>query len=488
MEQSPEHHGKVEIAHQTPKATAPFLMVYPAELVDSRISAEALKLMLWLRYRTMAKENTWVSEKTISEDLGLSERQIRRLVAELKKYGFLSCKPRGYGQSTLKIIADPLITYDEDMLVGFNLYLKSTRSKTDLQRMRSKPAHEPQTQGTKMSYMDNSNDNATLQTGVKNDPVSQKSNNNATLEDVHVGRGCPNAQDADVLATEDVCVLLEVDQERKINRRNNSVISSLNICGTEAPSGLSDPPRDNGNSGFFLTKEEENPYGFSSVPRARVDAAPADPRIEEADPVAPIAHKNPDTAGRLAIGSRIVSEEGSGVLHRDPSDHFSKVILSRQNAMDEVFAQDRSKRSQKTRQTVAREGGGKAGDVERWFREAMVDLYGSEVKTKGFAVKDKKCATTLLNDYGPDLVKRGIRSMFGDWESFRERYKVNSKMPTFGVFYGFSEGIINEIQANDLGKRPDRDESADNGPRAKLGWSSDVSSAPAPLGRKKFGW
>lgn len=81
------------------KNTEEITIVYPVNakilasiLASKRIPAGAKLVLLALRNRLGGKNYTWPSQKLISEDTGLSTRQIRTHLRMFKKLGIISWK------------------------------------------------------------------------------------------------------------------------------------------------------------------------------------------------------------------------------------------------------------------------------------------------------------------------------------------------------------------------------------------------------------
>ncbi|MHC4397631.1 MAG: helix-turn-helix domain-containing protein, partial [Planctomycetota bacterium] len=77
---------------------------------DRNLTAYDIRVYLYLKLRQGENSNTWPSPETIAKDIGISEKTVRKSIANLKKQGYLKViKPnkKGRGYYNKYVIIEP---------------------------------------------------------------------------------------------------------------------------------------------------------------------------------------------------------------------------------------------------------------------------------------------------------------------------------------------------------------------------------------------
>jgi len=93
---------------------APFISTYRAFLLDDKLKMEEKFTFMAIKMRCCGFEKTWISQKKLANDLGISDRTIRRHLSKLEEHGFLIRKKRP-GKSDIILIRHEgdIYTFDE---------------------------------------------------------------------------------------------------------------------------------------------------------------------------------------------------------------------------------------------------------------------------------------------------------------------------------------------------------------------------------------
>lgn len=88
-----------------------------------------------------------------------------------------------------------------------------------------------------------------------------------------------------------------------------------------------------------------------------------------------------------------------------------------------------------------------ARDVERWFNEALLTMYGSAFITPRWGTKEWSLAKELLRDYGPDLVGKAVTYICEQWDDLVERSRGKLRgSPNIALLWGMRAMVFGELQ------------------------------------------
>lgn len=139
-----------------------------------------------------------------------------------------------------------------------------------------------------------------------------------------------------------------------------------------------------------------------------------------------------------------------------------------------------------------------AADVEQWWHAAVAAAFDGRVKQGAWTIADRTNAKKALNQYGADVVQRGIVDVVAGWEQ-REAVRAGrmAPVPTWGLIYVMREAVFGVLAAgverNTVGavanrKKGDRikDKEALRKERRAMGEYNPLEKDPAK--RKGSGW
>lgn len=90
-------------------------------------------------------------------------------------------------------------------------------------------------------------------------------------------------------------------------------------------------------------------------------------------------------------------------------------------------------------------------DVENWFREGIEDNYGATItlppENRWWRPKEKSLAKKLLEEYGPELVKKAVLYLCENWEKMVEGSGGKLQgMPTIEFLWGARARIVPDAE------------------------------------------
>ena len=124
------------------EVTIPFVIAHVAEILDSRLDHDSLRLLLLLRHRCGENESVWASHQTLADDLGIGYSTVRKAAAKLIELGFLRSEQTPKHSSTDKYLMPVHDIYDPEVLYRPSQFLRGNRTSLDLKRLHSLPLTE----------------------------------------------------------------------------------------------------------------------------------------------------------------------------------------------------------------------------------------------------------------------------------------------------------------------------------------------------------
>lgn len=103
MEHIKKQLRQLEVRFEDPEEASGFTKASNLTLFDTKISSNAFRLLLILKNYGW-KGSIFPNQDTLAKDLGTGERQIRRLLQELKHNGYITWSQRGLGKSNIYTI------------------------------------------------------------------------------------------------------------------------------------------------------------------------------------------------------------------------------------------------------------------------------------------------------------------------------------------------------------------------------------------------
>lgn len=125
--------------------------------------------------------------------------------------------------------------------------------------------------------------------------------------------------------------------------------------------------------------------------------------------------------------------------------------------------------------------------VRDWFREGIDRNYGHKVTNhfggEGWKARGKqgKLAKKLLEEHGPDMVKKAVDYLCDHWEVLRENSKGKlTGMPTVALLWAMKETVIADIELGRIPRRRPKKhmvgEYTGRGNMPKVGWGNEQES------------
>lgn len=401
--------------------TCPFVMVHGPELADGRLTDGEKILLFWLRLRSRSTKgkNTWVSWEAIAQDLGISESAVKRRAKKLRDLGWIKCESRGYSRSKKKLLARASSMYDDGLWSwDFWNWCVHGRTQEQIDELRS------------------------IQ--VKNDPNEDSSNLDGDLDSAkedplrsdlthHSGRLRPI-----------ISVKNDPSEEEKKNKEKSEV-DSLKV-GNQPLAESQDPPMGIGfskgeaydlSTGEVIKKVEEPKALVSDLRKTKGETA-ATPESGSFD--------DADGATRRAEANALIARKGA------EADRKSREVLGKrrakkaaQEASGEAEMLRRVRREEKAatkkqRQTVK-------GLIEEHIRDTYRNWF-PDAKLGRFAGKEYGQLNSLIEIYEGDaeFIKKAWTFLCEEWDELRIKLKIDSPVPTIGIFLGFRERIFSQVQ------------------------------------------
>jgi hypothetical protein len=141
-----------EVTNPLYKLTGPYAPSFALEILDSRLSSTALRVLLYLRIRCGNKPSCFVSNEVIARHLHMSTKTVSRNLEELIDLKLLSLKDAPVGRSKIKSTSLPVDVYGEVMLSRLYECLKSDAPDESVNYITNfTPELAPDLHGTKMS-------------------------------------------------------------------------------------------------------------------------------------------------------------------------------------------------------------------------------------------------------------------------------------------------------------------------------------------------
>lgn len=107
MKKSPDQRDRGRLFYRSKLDAAGWTKAEAVLTFSPLLSDGAYRLHQAIRWHVGANDKAWPGQVRLGEELGISERQVSRLIAELKRLGLLTVEPRGQGH-TADYILEPI--------------------------------------------------------------------------------------------------------------------------------------------------------------------------------------------------------------------------------------------------------------------------------------------------------------------------------------------------------------------------------------------
>lgn len=387
------------VENEVPELSSPFVMVYGPEITDSRLSWAEKGLLWWLRYRCCRKTKTWVSWKTVAEDFGESESNIRKKAAKLKKLGWIRCESRGLGKSKIKVLSRPSAHYPKEVFTDTFEFLKGDRTEEQIAELRS----------VDNAKQDPLRSNLSGRTAQKVAPIPLK-NKRSERDQVEADQSETDlttygSQGDQPLADPQSGVGFSDGEPYDLN--TGEILDQTDIDSNEGKG--------------FAVESKENSIGEI---RATPDSEPED--------------RSDDRASAAAI----IASAGARATERSKAKLDKKAARkAARDASGETEERQRLKSmTKKQKQTVG-------SKLHEFCREVFEDNFPDVRWGKWMRVEYSQ-ARALLEAYDQDveLIKKGWRHICEHWDDVRRELKLGPGTPTIGFLLGFKDRIFSKIQ------------------------------------------
>ena len=390
----------------------PFVMIHGPEIVDGRLSDGEKILLFWLRLRSRKTkgQNTWVSWRTIAQDLGINESTVKRRAKKLRELGWIKCKTRGYSKSKKKFLRRASSMYGDGLWSwDFWDWCVHERSQEQIDELRS------------IGGKNDPNDDLD---NAKNDPLGAKTTH-------HKGQKRPIIRGKND----------PPEEEKKKKKKNES--ESLNAgsqSSTEPPSvsgvGFSDGDPYDTATGEVIQPKDYHPGDFGqkigkNTKKKEIHVTPESPALSEASGderraaallIAASAGSRATKLGKEALAKREAKREA-----RERSGEAEEA--DRMRAM-----------TKKDRQTVG-------GKLHEYCRTVFNDQF-PDVRWGKWMKVEYSQARKLLEAYDRDveLIERAWKYICENWDAVRKKLKLEPGVPTIGFLLAFKDRIFPVIQ------------------------------------------
>jgi len=396
--------------------TCPFIMVHGPEIVDGRLTDGEKILLFWLRLRSRATkgQNTWVSWKTVSQDLGIDESTVKRRAKKLRELGWIKCQSRDYAASKMKFLRRASSMYDDELWSwGFWDWCTQERSPEQIDELRSiRVKNAPNGDA---EDLDNADDH----------PLSAKM-------PLHEGQKRPYIRGKNDTSEEEKRIKNKSEKDRKLANQHEADSQTPRRIGFK------------GGTAYDLDTEEvieyesdssaiEDPRGFApcSEKNKGETAGPERASLSEADGDA-----------RRAVADRIIPSVGLS------ADRKAKKALARSEERRD--AQEASGEAEKIRAFKLASKEEKMtvkNQLERFMMDAYRDSF-PDARMGRFGVQEYSKLTHIMEIYDndADFVRKAWKFLCEDWEEISAKLKIKDSVPTIGVFVYFRESIFAMVQ------------------------------------------
>ena len=372
-----------------------FAMLFGPQITDSRLGDGEFRLLTWLQFRCRNEGTVWASNKTMSQDLGISERTVESRLSSLKKLGWISTEFRGVGRPSSKIVKPAEDVYGTGFIRDIFTFTRRDRTESDLAFLRSEPPPS-------------SLDNAAETRSAESCGTGNLDNADKTRSADFFGI---DPQDSSGSVPQDLAAKVEKEEVEKDQvDEADDASHHLSLSGTIKQD---------------LDSVGTNPFGEESEEPPNEDEARATEARRIADEA---AARSAETRERRA--QRRDKRRTDKLLHGGG--------VSEEEAQGSVL------------DAMTAERKGTAYDVRDLYIRQMQEHF-PDVRFRSWRKKELGQAKLLLKDFDLDLIRKMISFSFNNWPKYQKKFDLGGP-PTIGWILAMGDTLSGEVQADKVAK------------------------------------